>query len=37
VWALLMEANQEWMEWLYLRMQDGASTRETLPAAMAAD
>lgn len=37
VCALLMETNQEWMERLYLRMQDGVSANTTEPAAMAAD
>jgi hypothetical protein len=36
VCALLMETNQEWMERLYLRMQDGASVNTTEAAAMAA-
>jgi len=35
--ALLMETNQEWMERLYLRMQNGASMSEPSPAMMAAD
>jgi len=37
VCALLMEPNQECMERLYLRMQDGAATNVTEPATMAAD
>jgi transposase-like protein len=36
VCALLMETNQEWMDRLYLRMQDGASVNTTEAAAMAA-
>src|SRR5512146_1335811 len=37
VCALLMETNQEWMERLYLRMQDAAPASTTETTAMAAD